>query len=175
LNRAIFLDRDGVINKALVRNSLPHPPHSLSEVVVISGVSEAIKMLKENSFEIVVVTNQPDVSRNQISKESVVGINQFLGNQLGIEHFYTCFHDDSDFCDCRKPRIGLFLQAKKDLKLNLESSFMVGDRWRDIEAGQTAGCTCFYVQYGYEEKHPDPPYFGVTSLLDAAMKILEMK
>jgi D-glycero-D-manno-heptose 1,7-bisphosphate phosphatase len=145
----------------------------LSDVEVIVGVKEAIKLLHENEFEIVVVTNQPDVARGVVTRESVELINSYLGHELGIEHFYTCFHDDLEACACRKPMPGLLQSAARELGLDLKGSFMVGDRWRDIAAGQAAGCPCFFIEYGYQEKSPVLPYTRVSSLLEATHLILE--
>jgi D-glycero-D-manno-heptose 1,7-bisphosphate phosphatase len=173
MRRAVFLDRDGVINKAFVIEGVPSPPKNLSDVEVIVGVKEAIKLLNKNRFEIVVVTNQPDVARGVVTRESVELINSYLGHELGIEHFYTCFHDDLEACVCRKPMPGLLQNAARELNLDLKDSFMVGDRWRDISAGQAAGCKCFFVEYNYREKSPNLPFMKVSSLLEATQIILE--
>jgi len=173
MKRAVFLDRDGVINKASISNGIPVPPNNLKEVVILAGVKEAIKMLDENNFDIVVVTNQPDVARGRVSKESVEAINSSLGKKLGIKYFLVCYHDDLDGCDCRKPKPGLLLNAARNLDIDLNKSFLVGDRWRDINAGQTAGCACFFIDYKYREKSPDLPFIKVSSLLEAVQIILE--
>jgi D-glycero-D-manno-heptose 1,7-bisphosphate phosphatase len=173
MNKAVFLDRDGVINKTLVFDGIPRPPKNLKELVILPGTSKAIKLLREVNFEIVVVTNQPDVARGLIIEESVKEINDYLGNELKIDYFYCCFHDDSAQCNCRKPKPGLLVTAAQDLELDLKSSFMVGDRWRDISAGQAAGCDCFFIDYGYSEKSPILPFRRVSSLLEASKLILE--
>jgi D-glycero-D-manno-heptose 1,7-bisphosphate phosphatase len=174
MRRAVFLDRDGVINKAFVVNGIPTPPKKLSELEVLDGVKEAIKLLSDENFEVVVVTNQPDVARGTMSRESVEDINSYLGRELGIVHFYVCFHDDSQGCNCRKPKPGLLNTAATNLKIDLRRSFMVGDRWKDIAAGQEVGCHCLYVDYGYHEKSPDLPYMRVSSLREATRLILEI-
>jgi D-glycero-D-manno-heptose 1,7-bisphosphate phosphatase len=173
MKKAVFLDRDGVVNKSFVIAGVPKPPKNLSEVEIIDGVKEAIKILFERDFVIVVVTNQPDVARGVVDQRSVEKINDFLGHELGIQHFYTCYHDDFERCDCRKPKPGLLLRAAKDLDLGLSKSFMVGDRWRDIEAGQAAGCHCFFIDYEYLEKSPVFPFTKVASLIEAAHLIME--
>jgi D-glycero-D-manno-heptose 1,7-bisphosphate phosphatase len=172
LNAALFLDRDGVINKSRVENGTPYPPIQTSEVQIIEGVNEALTLIRNTGLDIVVVTNQPDVARGTTSKHQVNEINNYLSKELKIDHFYTCFHDDSDECECRKPKSGLLIQAAQDLELNLESSFLVGDRWRDIEAGQSAGCACYFIDYSYSEKQPSKPYYSVTSLFEAVQHIL---
>jgi D-glycero-D-manno-heptose 1,7-bisphosphate phosphatase len=173
MKRAVFLDRDGVINRAFVVNGVPTPPKNLEEVEFLDGVKEAIKLLNENGFTVVVVTNQPDVARGSVTRESVDSINTYLGHELGVEHFYTCFHDDSQECDCRKPMPGLLWKAARELDLDLQNSYMVGDRWRDITAGQAVGCLCFFIEYEYVEKSPVLPYTKVFSLTEAVDFILE--
>ena len=160
-----------MLNQVTLVNGRPYPPEDLSNVKVIPGVIEAIGLLRELSFEIVVVTNQPDVSRGFTSKKQVEEINSYLGEILDIQHFFTCFHDDKENCECRKPKSGLLLQAAEELQLDLPSSFMVGDRWRDIQAGQDAGCTCFFIDYSYFEKQPEGQFFTVTSLSEASIAI----
>jgi D-glycero-D-manno-heptose 1,7-bisphosphate phosphatase len=172
---AIFLDRDGVVNRAIVRERKPYPPDSLSEVEILPGVLEAISSLKKAGFLIVVVTNQPDVARGKRSREEVETINRHLESALGIDHFRTCYHDDSDNCHCRKPKPGLLMDASALLGIDLDSSFLVGDRWRDIGAGRAAGCKTVWIDYGYDEKVPDGFDFRALSLLDASCWILEQK
>jgi len=173
MKRAVFLDRDGVVNRAFVRNRLPTPPRTLEEVEILFGVKESIMLLKQHDFEVVVVTNQPDVARGLVTRDSVNQINELLKLHLEITHFYTCFHDDSDKCDCRKPEPGLILKAAQDLGIDLAHSSMIGDRWRDIAAGQSAGCACFFIDYKYLEKSPPPPFTRVSSLIEATRMILE--
>lgn len=173
MKKAVFLDRDGVLNESLVIEGIPRPPKNLKELVMLPGTPKAIKLLRALNFEIVVVTNQPDVARGLMIEDSVREINDYLGNKLKIDYFYCCFHDDSDQCKCRKPKPGLLAAAAKDLELDLKSSFMVGDRWRDISAGQAAGCECFFIDYGYSEKPPTLPFRRVSSLLEASKLILE--
>lgn len=171
--KAVFLDRDGVIIRSEVTNGLPRPPSTITDVQLLDGVLEAVEILRANCFEIVVVTNQPDVARGVTPRKFVEEVNSLIGNLLEIRHFYTCFHDDSDFCECRKPLPGLLSSAAKDLDIDLRGSYLVGDRWRDIEAGQSAGCQNFFIDYNYEEKKPKNGFVRVSSLLEAAQKILE--
>jgi D-glycero-D-manno-heptose 1,7-bisphosphate phosphatase len=173
MKKAVFLDRDGVINKAIVIAGLPTPPKSLEEVEILDGATEAIALLKKNSFEVIVVTNQPDVSRGNQTRERVELINHYLSEELGIEHFFTCFHDDLDNCNCRKPKPGLIFEAARLLGIDTFKSFMIGDRWRDISAGQSAGCRCFHISNDYLEKSPEMPFVNVLSLMEATKLILE--
>jgi len=158
-----------------VKDGIPHPPKSIKEVEILDGVREGLSLLREHNFEIVVVTNQPDVARGISTLSDVQEINNYIGALLSVDHFYTCFHDDSDQCNCRKPKNGLILKAAADLNLDLRNSYMVGDRWRDIEAGQTSGCICYFIDYSYIEKSPKGSFLSVASLLEAAELIARGK
>jgi len=154
MKRAVFLDRDGVINEAIVSEGKPYPPEGLENLRILPGVSEALEKLKQKGFLNLVVTNQPDVARGKTRKETVEAIHAKLASELALDGFYTCWHDDKDGCDCRKPKPGLLLKAAKDYDIDLENSFLVGDRWRDIEAGIAAKCRTVFLDYGYSEKKP---------------------
>ena len=173
MNRAVFLDRDGVIIKSLAVNGRPVSVTSFSEVEILPGVQDALNDLRESGFELVVVTNQPDVGRGKISIEMVEEIHNYLRTKLDLSYIYTCFHDESHKCDCRKPRPGLLFQAANDLNIDLNSSFMVGDRWRDIDAGFKAGCKCFFISNLFDEKVSSYPFTEVESLLHASILIKE--
>lgn len=173
MNRAVFLDRDGVINRAFVRNGLPYPPAGLSELEILPGVLEALLRLKRNAgFRLIVVTNQPDVARGTQMREMVEAMHQFLSEHLPIDEFRVCYHDDQDQCDCRKPAPGMLLEAARKYDLDLTESFMVGDRWRDIESGRLAGCKTIFINYGYAEKQPAEYTSAAASLAEAADLIL---
>ena len=171
MKTAVFLDRDGVINKARIVEGKPQSAKSLEELVVLPGVKESITDLHTMGLEVIVVTNQPDVARERLTKEKVYEIESQLKELLRIRYFYTCFHDDVDDCMCRKPRAGLLLTAAQDLDVNLLNSYLVGDRWKDIEAGQSVGCRCFFIDNAYSEKKPNQPFTAVTSLKDAVKVI----
>lgn len=172
MRRAVFLDRDGVINRAIVRNGRPHPPHSLAELEILPRVREALQKLRDADYMVVVITNQPDVARGTTKREDVELINSFLSTQLPIDDFKTCYHDNNDNCVCRKPLPGALLKAAQEHNIDLSKSFMVGDRWRDVEAGASAGCKTFFINYQYAEKMPDSPDFIVKSLFEAKKIIL---
>jgi D-glycero-D-manno-heptose 1,7-bisphosphate phosphatase len=174
MKRAVFLDRDGVINIAFKLKGVPVPPRSINDLQILDGVKEAIKLLNARNFMVVVVTNQPDVARGIVTQESVETINLHLRNELLIKHFYTCFHDDQQGCDCRKPKPGLLQKAAQDLGIDLHRSYIVGDRWRDIAAGQAAGCECYFIDYEYSETSPQLPFTKVSSLIEATYSILEI-
>jgi D-glycero-D-manno-heptose 1,7-bisphosphate phosphatase len=170
---AVFLDRDGVINRAFIRDETPYPPSSLEELEILPQVPEALRALKARGYSLVVVTNQPDVARGATSRRLVDKIHERLKGELGLDAIFTCFHDDADECHCRKPKPGLLFRAAHDLSIDLRSSFMVGDRWRDVEAGRRAGCRTLFVDGGYGESPPLHTWdFRVESLFDASGIIL---
>jgi D-glycero-D-manno-heptose 1,7-bisphosphate phosphatase len=172
MRRAVFLDRDGVINRAVVVDGKPYPPASLSEMEILPGVTDAMTALHAEGWLLIVVTNQPDVARGTKSVADVESINQYLQQVLPIDELRTCYHDSCDGCDCRKPLPGALLAAAKIHDIDLSASYMVGDRWRDTEAGDRAGCQTIFIDYGYSEKQPENISFRVQSLAEAAIIIL---
>jgi len=170
--RAVFLDRDGVINRAIVRDGKPYPPDGPDDLEILPGVQEALERLKSAGFLLIVVSNQPDVARGKTTREDVDKINALLGKTLPIDQFRMCFHDGPDGCGCRKPLPGMLIDAAKDFGIDLAGSVMVGDRWRDMEAGANAGCRTFFIDYGYDEKKPDHFDCKVKSLSEACEMIL---
>jgi D-glycero-D-manno-heptose 1,7-bisphosphate phosphatase len=155
-----------------VRDGKPYPPASLVELEILPGVHEALQKLHDANYLLVVVTNQPDVARGTTKREDVELMNTFLASQLPIDDFKTCYHDSRDKCSCRKPLPGALLKAAQDYDIDLSKSFMVGDRWRDVEAGAAAGCKTFFINYRYAEQKPDTPNYIVSSLLEAKKIIL---
>ena len=171
MKKAVFLDRDGVINKAFVKNGLPTSPNSLEELEILPGVKESILRLKKLNFICLVVTNQPDVPRGKISKSNVIKMNNFLKKEIKLDDIFVCFHDDEDGCICRKPKPGLLLHASKKWNVDLKKSFMIGDRWRDIQSGEKAGCKTIYLDYNYKDIKPKSLSFITDTLLKAVYMI----
>jgi len=166
---AVFLDRDGVINRAVVRDGKPFPPSSIDELELLPEVASSLSALKAHGFALYVITNQPDVARGTQTREAVENIHQTLLSSLPIDDIFVCYHDDNDDCDCRKPLPGLLLEARSKHNIDLSRSFVVGDRWRDIDAGHNAGCKTVLIDYGYRERAPArPPEATVRSLREAA-------
>jgi D-glycero-D-manno-heptose 1,7-bisphosphate phosphatase len=171
--RAVFLDRDGVLNTAIVRGGKPYPPASVSELEISAGAPECLRRLKEAGYLLIVVTNQPDLARGTQTREAVAEIHAVLRSALPLDAIYVCDHDDAAGCQCRKPRPGMLLAAAKDFGIDLTSSFMIGDRWRDVEAGARAGCRSIFLDFGYAERGPETaPAITVGSLSDAVEWIL---
>ncbi|MEA2488567.1 MAG: transaldolase [Acidobacteriota bacterium] len=174
MNRAVFLDRDGVLNEAVVRDGKPYPPASIDELRIVPGAAAALARLKAAGFRLIVITNQPDVARGTQTRDAVEAIHERLRAALPLDEIVACYHD-GDGCDCRKPRPGALLAAAERHGLDLRASYMIGDRWRDVEGGQRAGCTSFFLDRGYDERAPAPPYLRVESLDAAVQRILEME
>jgi D-glycero-D-manno-heptose 1,7-bisphosphate phosphatase len=167
---AVFLDRDGVINRALVRERRPYPPRGVEELEVLPGVPEALGRLKAAGFALVVVTNQPDVARGRLTEQNLRALHDHLLALLPLDEFRACCHDDADGCTCRKPKPGLLTRPPLH---DLSRSVMVGDRWRDIEAGRRAGChAAILIDYGYDEHLTVEPDVRLKSLTEAADWIL---
>ena len=172
--RAVFLDRDGVINRALEREARPYPPASLGEFEILPEVPGALARLKAAGFLLVVATNQPDVGRGTLAKEVVENIHAHMLARLPIDRVEVCFHPGkggSD-CDCRKPKPGMLFRAAGELELDLARSWMVGDRWRDVDCGHAAGCRTIFIDRGYAEELKQKPDFLARNLAEAADIIL---
>ena len=171
--RAVFLDRDGVVNEAVVRNGKPYPPNDAASVQIPAGTAEALTRLKERGYLLLVVTNQPDVARGRQKRDVVEEMNRRLRSELPLDEVLTCYHDDPDDCDCRKPRPGLIKRAAQQYGIDLGHSYLIGDRWRDIDAGANAGCKTIWIDRGYIEQAPaSAPDVRVESLPDAVDWIL---
>lgn len=170
--RAVFLDRDGVINRAVVREGKPYPPTSLAEFEFLPGVSEACRRLKQAEFLLVIATNQPDVGRGTLNQTVVEEIHRHVCQTLPIDRVEVCYDGGDTPSDFIKPAPGMLLRAARELDIDLTRSFMVGDRWRDVDCGLAAGCVTIFIDYGYREKLRSEPDFRVSNLLEAASLIL---
>lgn len=175
-HRAVFLDRDGVLNRSLMRNGKPYPPDTVEEFELLPGVAEACALLKKAGFLLVVVTNQPDVGRGTQSLEVVEAMHRKMENLLPLDRIETCYDPGGAPSERRKPAPGMLLSASQELGINLKKSYLVGDRWRDIDAGAAAGCAAtFFIDYGYEEELRTLPDYKVASLLQAAKMIVNIE
>ena len=164
-NRAVFLDRDGVLIRAIVRNGKPYSARTPEQIEILEGVSAACIQLSELGYLLIMITNQPEIARGSVARAFVDESNRRIADSLRLTDVRMCAHDDIDGCECRKPLPGLITQAAKDHAVDLASSIVVGDRWRDIEAGRRAGCKTVFVEHGYEEPLPSSPDHIAASLL----------
>jgi D-glycero-D-manno-heptose 1,7-bisphosphate phosphatase len=175
LTPAVFLDRDGVLNRPVVRDGKPYPPATLEEFELYPEAAEACRRLKEAGLALVVATNQPDVGRGTQRLEVVEAMHARLLAALPIDRIEVCYEagGPGDASDFRKPRPGMLLRAARELSLDLARSFMVGDRWRDIDCGHAAGCATIFIDRGYTEALKQRPHFQVGNLTEAANIILD--
>ena len=174
MKKAVFLDRDGVINRSFIRNGRPYAPTSLAEFVIEPEAIHATRLLHTLQYLLVVVTNQPDVATGIISRAVIEEMHIKIQEKMPIAAFKVCYHLDSDNCLCRKPKPGMLLDAAAEFSIDLSASFMVGDRWRDIEAGTAAGCHTIHIQYNYTEQQPKRPNMVTSSILEAAKYIAKI-
>jgi D-glycero-D-manno-heptose 1,7-bisphosphate phosphatase len=166
--RAVFLDRDGVLNQAVIMDGRPRPPADAASMILTPGAASLMMDLREIGFFLICVTNQPDVARGTRTMESVMAMNDRVRFELTLDDVLTCPHDDADDCACRKPKPGLILEAADRWSLDLPSSWMVGDRAGDVGAGQAAGCRTILIDLGHDEPKPVPPAdYTCGSLLEA--------
>lgn len=173
VRKAIFLDRDGVINKSFVVDGKPYAPTRLVDFEILPDVQESLFRLKDAGYIIIIITNQPDLSTGKQTPESLEEIHNYLSAQCPIDLIKICSHTSEDHCYCRKPNPGMIFEAAKELSIDLAQSFMIGDRWKDVEAGQRAGCKeTFFIDYGYKEKKPEGTFSMVKSLKECTMRIL---
>jgi D-glycero-D-manno-heptose 1,7-bisphosphate phosphatase len=172
VRRAVFLDRDGVLNAPVIREGKPFPPDSLAALRILPSVKESLSRLRAAGYLTIVVTNQPDVATGKQRIEVVEAMHDRLRRELPLDGVAVCYHTDEQKCDCRKPKAGMLLRAANDHDIDLPRSFLVGDRWRDVAAGQAVGCSCFFVDHGYDERRPEQPYVVVESLREAVALIL---
>lgn len=168
--RAVFLDRDGVLVGSEEVDGVPVPA---AEPVVLPGVVEACRDLRAAGFHLVMVTNQPDIARGKVARAEVDAVNERLRRSLGLDDVRLCPHDDVDACHCRKPRPGMLTDAADEAGIDLAASVMVGDRWRDIDAGRAAGTRTVLVDHEYLEGGGATADVVVTSLVEAVPWILD--
>lgn len=165
--RAVFLDRDGVLNANLVRDGRAYAPRSLSEFQLLPGVEDAVRRISDAGFLTIVVTNQPDVATGITPRATVDAMHEELRRRLPIHEIKICYHTDADDCSCRKPKPGMILEAASEHDIDLGASYFVGDRWRDIDAGHSVGCFTILVDHGLVQDRPVHPDKTVASLAEA--------
>jgi D-glycero-D-manno-heptose 1,7-bisphosphate phosphatase len=171
-HRAVFLDRDGVLNRALVRDRKPYAPRQLGEFRLLPGAAEAVRELKSVGFLIIVVTNQPDVGHGLTTPQALAAMHARLSERLSIDAIMVCPHRQDAGCACRKPKPGMIHQAETDWGINVRRSYLVGDRSTDIVAGRAAGLYTVFLDRGYAEPQLERPDVRVGSLRQAVRKIL---
>ena len=169
---AVFLDRDGVINANLERNGRPVAPTTLAEFQLLPGVESAVRRLKRAWLSRVVSRISPTWPTGSRRRATVDAMHDIIRAKLAVDDIRTCFHNDAAGCDCRKPKPGMILKAAAEHEIDLASSYVVGDRWRDVAAGRAAGCSTIFIDYGYKQDGPNHPDAVVRSLAEATERIL---
>jgi D-glycero-D-manno-heptose 1,7-bisphosphate phosphatase len=167
-----------VLNAPVVREGKPYPPRTLAEFLVYPEAVEACTLLHKQGFLLVVVTNQPDIGRGTQSMEVVEAMHKHLQQIIpAIQWIEVCTAPDDKAPDAyrRKPAPGMVLDAAKALDIDVSRSYLIGDRWRDIECGHAAGCVTFFIERQYQEKLRSSPHHYVTNLLEAAQMILSFE
>ncbi len=173
LRRAVFLDRDGVLNEPVIRDGKPFPPKDVAGLVVCVGAKDALEALRAAGFALICITNQPDVARGTTSSSAIDAIHARLRAELPLDDIIVCPHDDADGCACRKPKPGLVHEGALRHGIDPAGNYVVGDRWRDIEAGVAANCRTVLIDHGYAEREPSVcPDARVASIAEAAAWII---
>ena len=149
MKRAIFFDRDGVLNELVKRDGGHYSPRDSSSFKIISNSIEVTKYTKSLGYLNIVISNQPDVARGYLNRTELVKMTKVLFNELMLDDVFYCTHDDSDLCNCRKPAPGLFIQAAEKWKIDLQKSYMIGDTWKDIEAAKNANVNSLLLDRDY--------------------------
>jgi|SRR5579863_2091099 len=163
--RAVFLDRDGVINKVVYRDGKPTSPRHIGEFEFEAGIELALDRLNEAGFKLFVVTNQPELARGLLTKESLCMMTERITRVLKIDEVRVCPHDNDDGCGCRKPQPGMLVELAQKYDLSLQQSYIVGDTWKDSGAGSSAGCKSIILDRSYN--HADPADLRVSDLSSA--------
>ena len=174
MRSAVFLDRDGVLNKAEVRNGKPYAPRDVESFQLLPDVLSSIKSLHEAGLLLIVVTNQPDVGNGFVSQSIIEKMHNILFESLPIDAIKVCFHSQTDKCFCRKPRPGMLIEASKEWNIDLTKSFMVGDRWNDVATGRSQGCYTIFIDRGYSETLKELPDATVKSFAEATELIMSI-
>lgn len=171
---AVFLDRDGTLNEQIVREGKPFPPSQLQEFRLLPGVLDGCRALSHAGYALVVVTNQPDVGRGTQSQEVIEAMHQRLTELIPeIERVEVCYDPGrSERSRRRKPEPGMVLDSAEALGLDLTRSWMIGDRWRDVDCGRRAGLRTLFIDFGYDEVLRAPPDHVVPNFTEAVRIVL---
>jgi len=174
MRRAVFLDRDGVLNDAIVRDGLAYAPLSLDDFHILEEAPDAVARLRGTGLLCIAFTNQPEIARGLLPPETLELMHRTLRDRVALDDVYVCPHDSTDGCECHKPKPGMLLDAARRWDLALADSFVIGDRWRDIGAGRAAGCHSVLLERPYSAcDDASVPHARVATLSEAVDLILE--
>ncbi len=153
INKAVFLDRDGVINHVVNHKEInkPSSPWQIAEFKLIDGIKNPLDELKKMGFFLFVISNQPDIARGRIKKGTTEKINKIILEKFPIKEIIVCPHDDSDNCNCRKPKPGMITKLSKKWNVDLKKSYLIGDSWKDTEAAENAGIKSIIINKTYNQ------------------------
>ena len=175
MNKAVFLDRDGVINKPIIIDGKGYAPRLLKDFKIFPKVKGDVKKLRNSGFKVFVITNQPDIGNKLIKKKTLNEMHKLLKAKVPVNKIYFFPHTRNDLCKCRKPKPGMIIKASHESKIYLKESYVVGDRKTDIDAGLKVGCKTIFVNHNYYEKKPTKQEKTVKSLHAAVNYILKRK
>ncbi len=176
INRAVFFDRDGVLNHSEVRDGKPYAPTNIEQFHIYDNAQGLLGSLKAEAFKLVVVTNQPDVGNGVTERRVVETMHERLREVLPVDEIYCCYHSQKQGCDCRKPKPGMLQRAAQNLDIDLSASFMIGDRKGDMTAGAAVGCYTIFIDHDYNlAEKPSNPDYVARSLKDAVAKVLSIR
>lgn len=162
--KCFFFDRDGVLNKSIIKDGKPYAPLLFDKFKLYSSAEKVITDLKQKGYIAIVITNQPDINRKKLKISEFKKMNIFLKKKINIDDIFFCPHTPSENCSCRKPKINLFKMAAKKYNISLKNSYMVGDRKIDIIAGKSAGCKTIYIKKKYKEGSPTEQNYSIRNL-----------
>jgi len=151
MSRAIFLDRDGVVNRVILKNGKPFSPRTVEEFALSEGIADFIVESRKAGFLNIIFTNQPDIARGLMDSKTLQAMHDFVRNNLVVDDIFICTHDNADDCLCRKPKPGMLTDAAGKWKIDLGGSFVIGDQWKDMDAGKIAGCTTILLDCPYNK------------------------
>ena len=172
LSPAVFLDRDGVLSIPSVRNNKTYAPREFKDFKLYPGVKKCISRLRKAGYKLIVVTNQPDIGNKLMKESELKKMHQKIYKDLLIDEIFVCVHKQDDQCDCRKPRPGMLYSAIKKYSIDINNSFLIGDRSSDIEAASKVKCKSIFIDREYKEKYPSTQKLTVNSLNEAVDYIL---
>jgi len=164
--KAFFFDRDGVLIKGIIKNKKLFAVKKFNQFRFLPGAKKFLKKYKKD-FKIIVITNQPDISRGKINLKTIKKMNDKMLNTNLIDDIFICPHLKKHNCNCRKPKIGLIKKAKKKYNINLKKSYLVGDRKSDIDAGANSGMKTIFINRDYKETRPNNQNYTVKTLKNA--------
>ncbi len=152
LKKAIFLDRDGVINKVILSDGKPFSPRKFNEFEFLPQVEKALSYLRKLGFINIIVTNQPDIARGLVEMKELNKMHTLIREKLPVDDLMVCPHDDKDNCTCRKPKPGMLIEASEKWGIELKKSYLIGDSWKDMEAGKSVSCKTILIDMPYNHE-----------------------